>query len=67
MFPEELLKLSNTLESLYIGNNLLHGPLPSKISAMTQLQVFNAFNNDFFSTIPTEIAAMQNLRTLGRL
>jgi hypothetical protein len=34
---------------------------------MSQLQVLNAFNNDFFSTIPTEIATLQNLRTLGTL
>ncbi|KAG7337090.1 RHS repeat-associated core domain containing protein [Nitzschia inconspicua] len=63
-FPEELFKLSNTLESLYIGYNLLYGPLPSRLGVMSQLQVFNAFDNNFFSTIPSELARMQNLRTL---
>ncbi|KAL3925499.1 MAG: hypothetical protein SGILL_000366 [Bacillariaceae sp.] len=64
-FPDELFMLSNSLESLYIGFNLLYGPLPTRLGEMTQLQVFNAFNNDFFSTIPTEVASMENLRTLG--
>jgi hypothetical protein len=44
---------------------MLYGPLPTRLAEMTRLQVFNAFNNDFFSTIPTELASMKNLRTLG--
>jgi hypothetical protein len=60
------LKLSDTLEALYIGFNLYYGTLPTQLGDMSKLQIFNAFGNDFLSTIPTELARLENLRTLGK-
>ena len=65
-FPSELFTLSNTLESLYIANNLFYGTLPAKLGKMTNLRAFYASNNDFLSMIPSELGRLKNLQVLGK-
>lgn len=64
-FPEELFALSNTLESLYMADNLFYGSLPTKLGKMTNLRSFYAVGNDFLSTIPSEIGRLRYLQVLG--
>ena len=66
-FPRELLQLSNTIESIYLGFNMFYGPLPSELGEMSKLEELNLYGNDFFSTIPPQVARLENLNTLGKL
>ncbi len=63
-FPEELFALSDSLESLHLADNLLYGSLPTKLGKMTNLQEFYAFENDFLSTIPSELGRLKYLKVL---
>ena len=65
-FPEELLALRDSLEGLFIGDNLFNGPIPTGLGKMKRLKTFDAFDNEFLSTIPSELGRLQTLRTLGR-
>lgn len=65
-FPNEILALSDTLEYLYIADNLFYGTLPTELGKMTKLKAFYAFNNDFLSTIPTELGLLEDLETLSK-
>jgi Leucine-rich repeat (LRR) protein len=65
-FPAELFRLSNTLESLYMSQNLFFGTLPTMVGRLTNLKTFDAFSNDFLSTMPTELGALKDLEALGK-
>jgi Leucine-rich repeat (LRR) protein len=65
-FPEELFALSNTLQSLYLANNLFYGSLPTKLGKMSNLRAFYAFENNFMSTIPSELGRLKYLKVLGK-
>lgn len=51
--------------SLYLGNNLLSGPIPLNIGyVMTSLQVLDLSRNSLSGNIPSSIGKLQNLLTL---
>ena len=63
-FPTEILDLSSTLVSLYIGYNFFSGTIPPAIGRLTMLTDFYAFDNDFSGTIPSEVKFMLSLETM---
>lgn len=65
-FPEELFELHDTLEKIRFSANFFFGSLPTTISKLTKLLEFHAADNEFYSTIPSEIGALQSLQSLGK-
>ena len=51
----EIGRLSNSLDFLDLGDNLLTGSLPEQISSLTSLRVLSLYGNQLNSTVPKSI------------
>ena len=65
-FPDELFALSHSIEALHLGENNFFGSFPTKIGDMTNLRSIFAYQNDFLSTIPSELGKLKYLKHLGK-
>ena len=64
-FPQEIFDLHASLEKLRFSANYYFGELPKEITKMTKLTEFHAANNEFYATIPSELAQLQKLQSVG--
>jgi hypothetical protein len=65
-FPDELFALSHSIEVLHLAENNFFGSFPTKIGEMTNLHSIFAYQNDFLSTIPSELGKLKYLKHLGK-
>ena len=59
--PENITKLNPTIEFLYLMNGGFGGPLPEDLSDASGLQVFQAYGNNFGTSLPASWGSMTNL------
>lgn len=63
-FPDEIFKLKDTLEQLFMAYNSFTGTLSTRFGVLTKLTDFYAYDNEFSGTIPSEFASLENLQNL---
>eukprot|EP00980_Cylindrotheca_fusiformis_P030344 scaffold24670_cov117-Cylindrotheca_fusiformis.AAC.1 len=59
----ELSLLANSLEKLYLSNNMLEGSIPTEYGLLTEMGRFRLHGNRLDGTIPTELGNMRKLCT----
>ena len=65
-FPDELFALSHSIEAIHLAENNFFGSFPTNIGDMTNLHSIFAYQNDFISTIPSELGKLKYLKHLGK-
>ncbi|XP_030447462.2 putative receptor-like protein kinase At3g47110 [Syzygium oleosum] len=62
--PASVANLTNTLQVLLLGSNLITGNIPPEIEKLNGLQILAIYNNSISGEIPHGIGKLQNLKYL---
>lgn len=65
LFPTSLLSSASTLNTLYVNDSHLEGPLPSSIVNFTSLSQFNFSGNYFNGTVPSSVQTYLENRNMS--
>ncbi|XP_057549416.1 probable LRR receptor-like serine/threonine-protein kinase At3g47570 [Amaranthus tricolor] len=62
--PDSIGNLSKVLSKLYMGQNQIHGSIPSSIGKLIGLSLLNISNNEITGSLPNELSHLQDLQVL---
>lgn len=64
VLPPAIGNLSNLVYIIITGNPGLSGPIPKELSGLTNLQILDLHDNNFYGELPMEMGSIENLNIM---